>query len=90
MNNFLKILKIKAVLSVYALTIVQLFCYRVMEKKKMKFWLPSLKTLIKFENPSSNPLQIACCGIQEAACDSFNCSVIGVLRYYFSKYQADY
>ncbi len=31
----------------------------------MKFGLASMKTLIDCKNPSSNPLQIACCGIQE-------------------------
>jgi hypothetical protein len=34
-----------------------------------------MKTVINCENPSSNPLQNACCDIQEAACDSANCSV---------------
>jgi hypothetical protein len=31
--------------------------------------------LAKFEDPYRNHLQNACCGIQEAACDSVNCSV---------------
>jgi hypothetical protein len=52
-----------------------------------------MKTLTNCENPSSNCLQIACCGIQEAACDSVNCffkpEMILNIRYYFSKYQAD-
>jgi hypothetical protein len=34
-----------------------------------------MKTLPNCENPSSNPLQIACGGIQEAACDFVNCFV---------------
>ncbi len=34
-----------------------------------------METLTNCENPSSNPLQIACCDIQEAACDFVNCSV---------------
>jgi hypothetical protein len=34
-----------------------------------------MKTLTNCENPSGNPLQIACCSIQEAACDSVDCSV---------------
>ncbi len=34
-----------------------------------------MKTLSNCENPSSNPLQTACCGIQEPAYDSENCSV---------------
>jgi hypothetical protein len=47
-----------------------------MEKIKVKkFFVPSMKTLTSCENPSSNPLQIGCCGKQEAACDSVNCSV---------------
>ncbi len=33
-----------------------------------------MKALTICENPSSNPLQTACCGIQEAARDSVNCS----------------
>ncbi len=64
-------------------------------KDQFKFWLASMKTLTNCENRSINPLQIACCGIQEAACDSVNCSVSlrwfwSVLLYFFSKYQADY
>ncbi len=31
----------------------------------MKFWLASMKPLTNFKNPSSSPLQTACCGIQE-------------------------
>ncbi len=31
----------------------------------MKFWIASMKTLANYENPSSNPLQTACCGLQE-------------------------
>jgi len=46
-----------------------------MEKIKDKVWLASMKTLSNCENPFSNPLQIACCGIQEATCDSVNCFV---------------
>jgi hypothetical protein len=43
----------------------------------IKFWLASMKTLTNCDNPSTscNPLQIAYCGIQEAACDSENLSV---------------
>jgi hypothetical protein len=53
------------------------------------FWLAS-----NCENPSSNPLQIACCGIQEAACDFVNCSMeagddFDTVLQYFSKYQAE-
>ncbi len=44
-----------------------------MGKQKIKFWLDSMKTLTNFENPSSNHLQTACCGIQETAYDSVNC-----------------
>ncbi len=66
MNKFFEgHIKIKSILSVYEL----------MEKTKDKFWLASMKTLTNSENPSSTPLQIACCGIQIAACDSVNCSV---------------
>ncbi len=42
---------------------------------KFKFLLASMKTLTYFEDPNQNPLQKACCCIQEAACDSVNCSV---------------
>ncbi len=34
-----------------------------------------MKTPSNFEDPHWNPLQNACCGIQEAACDSLSCSV---------------
>ncbi len=33
-----------------------------------------MKSLINCENPSSNPLQGACFGFTEAACDDKNCS----------------
>jgi hypothetical protein len=46
-----------------------------MEKIKDKFFLASMKTLTNIEIPSSNLLQIACCSIQEAACDSVNCLI---------------
>ncbi len=54
-----------------------------------------MKTLTTCGNPSSNPLQIACCGIQEATCDYVNCSVSrrwfwSVLRNSFSNFQVDY
>jgi hypothetical protein len=60
-------------------------------EEKIKFWHASMKTLTNCENLSSNPLQTACCGIQEAACDSVNCSVSrrlfwSVLLYYFSEH----
>ncbi len=45
----------------------------------MKFWLASMKPLTNFKNPSSNPLQTACFGIQEPTCDSVNCSVSRIL-----------
>ncbi len=35
-------------------------------KRKITSWLASLKTLTNFKNPSSNPLQRACCGIQKS------------------------
>jgi hypothetical protein len=35
----------------------------------IKFWLASMTTLTNCKNPSSNSLQIACCGIQEAVDD---------------------
>jgi hypothetical protein len=75
MNNFFEGLKnqISTVLSVYAPIIENNFCCLVIEKKKIKFWLASMKMLTNCENPSSNPL--ACCGIEEAAWDSVNCSV---------------
>ncbi len=44
-------------------------------KRKFKFLLDFMKTLTNFEDPYWNPLQNACCGIQEAACDSVNCSL---------------
>jgi hypothetical protein len=67
MNNFLKVLKIKSVLSVYAPIVFKAFYCLGTEKLKDKELATSMKTLINCENPSSNPLQIACCGIQEAA-----------------------
>ncbi len=52
-----------------------------------------MKTVNNCENPSTNPLHTACCGIQELAYDSVNCSVSwrwfwNVFRYYFL-YQVD-
>jgi hypothetical protein len=74
MNNFLKVLKIKSVLSVYAQIVFKFFCCLVMEKIKDEvkacFYM---KTLTNCENPSSNPLQTACFGIQKPAYDSVNC-----------------
>jgi hypothetical protein len=75
MNNFLKVLKIKSVLSVKAPIVFKFFGCLVVENLRIIFWLASIKTLVNCENPYSNPLPIACCGIQEAACDSVNCSV---------------
>jgi hypothetical protein len=79
MKNFvqgLKNLKIISVLSVYAPIVFKFFIAALIwRNKKIKFWLASMKTLTNCENPSSNPLQIACCGIPEADCDSVNCSV---------------
>jgi hypothetical protein len=43
-------------------------------KVKSKFYLSSLKSLTKNKNPSSNPLQRACCDIQKAAYGPKNCS----------------
>jgi hypothetical protein len=69
---FLKVLKIKSAFSVYALMFFKLFCCLVMEKLEDKVLAYSMKKLSHCENPSSNPLQNAFCGIQEAACDSVN------------------
>jgi len=63
MNNFLKV------------STFFICAESIGEKIKDTVWLASMKTLTYCENPSSNPLQIACCGIQEAACDPVNCSV---------------
>jgi hypothetical protein len=71
MNNFVKGLKNQSVLS--APIVFKLFCCHVMEK--LKFSLASMKTLTNYENPSSNHLHTACCGIQEPAYDSVNGSV---------------
>ncbi len=56
--------------------VFKFFCCLVMEKIEDKV-LSCLyeKTLTYCENPFINHLQNACCGIQEAACDSVNCSV---------------
>jgi hypothetical protein len=67
MNNFLEGHKNQSVLSVYAPIVFIFFCCFVMEKIKIRFWLASMKKHTNSENPSSNLLQIACCGIQEAA-----------------------
>ncbi len=61
----------------------------------LKFWLPTMKTLTNYENLFSNRLQIACCGIQEAACVSVNCSVSrrwfwSVQRYYRRTIDSDF
>ncbi len=44
-------------------------------KWKFKFLLASMKKYTNFEDPYWNPLPNACFGIQEAACDSVNCSI---------------
>ncbi len=64
------------------------FCCLLWRKWKIKLWLASKKTLTNFEYLSRNPLQIACCGIQEATYDFVNCSVsrrwfLSVLRTVF-------
>jgi hypothetical protein len=41
------------------------FLLLVMDKRKDTVLLAVLKTLTYFKNPSSNPLQRACCGIQK-------------------------
>jgi hypothetical protein len=46
----------------------------VMEKI-LFFILASAKTLTNFEDLYYNPHQNSCCGLQEAAYDSVNCSV---------------
>jgi hypothetical protein len=40
------------------------------KKENKKFLLVSLRLLTNSINPSNNPLQRACCGIQKAAYDS--------------------
>jgi hypothetical protein len=42
-----------------------LSCYG--ENKNLKFWLASMKTLTNCKNPSSIPLQIACCDSDAAS-----------------------
>jgi hypothetical protein len=71
----MKVLKIKSVLSVYAPIVLTFLAALLWRKEKMKFWLASMKTLTNCKNPSSNPLQTACCGIDEPAYDSVSCSV---------------
>ncbi len=62
-----------------------------MEKIKDKILACFYENTNLLWNPSSYPLQIGCCGIQEAACDSVNCSVRDDFEAcYFSKYQSDY
>jgi hypothetical protein len=46
-----------------------------MEKMKDKGLACFYETLTNSKNPSSNPLQTACCGLHEPAYDSENCSV---------------
>jgi hypothetical protein len=67
MNNFLKVFKIKSVLSVYAPTVVKNFCCLVMEKLRDRVLACFYETLTNCENPSRIPLQVACSGIQEPA-----------------------
>ncbi len=77
------ILKIKSVFSVYTRRwFLNFFAALLWRKWKIKPWLASLKTLTNFKNPSSNPLQRACCGIQKSACYCKTCSVT---RMWFSK-----
>jgi hypothetical protein len=45
-----------------------------MKKSKIKCLHASTKSLTNCEKPSSNPIQGACCGFPEAACDSKSCS----------------
>jgi hypothetical protein len=74
MKFFFEFLKIKSVLSLYAPIVFKNFlpCYG--ENKRTCFGL-HYENNSNCENSSSNPLQIACCGIQEAACGSVNCYV---------------
>jgi hypothetical protein len=92
MNNFLEGLKSQISTFCICADSLKSFCCLVMEKINFKVLAWFHETLINCENPSSNPLEIASCGIQEATCDTVYCSVMILkkLRYYFSKYQADY
>ncbi len=69
----LKVLKVKSVFYVYAPMVYKFFWCLVM--MKMVIQIASMKTPTNFEDTYWNLLQIACFGIQEAACDSVNCSV---------------
>jgi hypothetical protein len=75
MNNFFEGLKNQISTFCICAESLKVFCCLGTEKLKDKELATSMKTLTNCENTSSNPLQIACCGIQEAACDSVNCSV---------------
>jgi hypothetical protein len=56
----------QSVLFVYApIIFLNFFAALLSRKLKLKFWLASMKTFTYCENPFSNPLQNACCGIQK-------------------------
>ncbi len=74
MNNFFEGLKNQISTFVYAPIVVKFFCCLIMEKLKDKVFACFQKNT-NFENPFNNSLQTACCGIQEPALDSVNCSV---------------
>ncbi len=74
-NNFLKVLKVKLVLLIDPPMVLKICFGALLWSNKLKFLYASMKTLTNFEDPYWNPLQIACCGIQEAAWYFVNCSI---------------
>ncbi len=76
MNNFFEALKNQiSTFCICADSFKIFFAALLWRNQKIKFWHAYMKTLSNCENPSSNPLQTACCGIQEPTYDSVNCSV---------------
>jgi hypothetical protein len=62
MNNFFEGLKNQILTFFISPIVLKFFGALLWRKEKIKFWLASMETLSNCKNPSSNPLQTACCG----------------------------
>ncbi len=71
---FFKVLKVTSIPYIYALMVFKLF-WCLMEKMEIHVFACFYETPTNFEDPYWNPLKNAWCDIQQAPCDSVNCSV---------------
>jgi hypothetical protein len=67
MNIFLMAYKVRSVLSVYALVVFKILFVFLAKKIKYQVFTCFFENIFHFLNPSNNPLQRACGGIQKPA-----------------------